>query len=46
MSIVFTTTIDIAATPDEVWEVLSDFPAYGEWSNFSRVDGTPESAPD
>ncbi|ASD22483.1 hypothetical protein B7495_10600 [Cryobacterium sp. LW097] len=35
-------TIDIAATPEEVWDVLSDFPAYGDWSNFSRVDGVPE----
>ncbi|MDN3494893.1 SRPBCC domain-containing protein [Planococcus sp. APC 4015] len=41
MSIVFATTIDIDATPEQVWEVLSDFPAYGEWSNFSRVTGSP-----
>lgn len=42
MSIVLATTIDIDATPDEVWEVLSDLSAYGEWSNFSRIDGVPE----
>ncbi len=42
MSIVLATTTDIAATPEEVWDVLSDFSACGEWSNFSRVDGTPE----
>ncbi|MCS5717775.1 SRPBCC domain-containing protein [Herbiconiux sp. CPCC 205763] len=42
MSIVFATTVDIAASPEQVWDVLSDFPAYGEWSNFSRIDGTPE----
>lgn len=42
MSIVLATTIDIAATPEEVWAVLADFPAYGEWSNFSRIHGTPE----
>jgi hypothetical protein len=42
MSIVLATSIDIAARPDEVWEVLSDFSTYGEWSNFSRVDGAPE----
>lgn len=41
MSIVLATTIDITATPDEVWEVLADFSAYGEWSNFSRIDGSP-----
>lgn len=42
MSIVITTSIDIAATPKQVWDVLSDFSAYGEWSNFSKVDGVPE----
>ena len=41
MSIVIATEIDIAATPSQVWEVLSDFPAYGEWSNFAKVDGVP-----
>lgn len=40
MSIVFTSTIDITATPEEVWEVLADFPSYGEWSNFRSIDGT------
>lgn len=39
MSIVLNSTVDIAATPEQVWEVLSDFSAYGEWSTFSRVDG-------
>ncbi|WP_165068296.1 SRPBCC domain-containing protein [Marisediminicola senii] len=42
MSIVLATTIGIDATPEQVWEVLSDFTAYGEWSNFSRIDGAPE----
>ena len=42
MSIVLATTIDIAATPEQVWQVLTDFPSYGEWSNFSRVEGTAE----
>ena len=41
MSIVITTTIDISSSPERVWEVLSDFSAYGAWSNFSRVDGEP-----
>ena len=40
MSIVLTSTIDISATPEQVWDVLSDFASYGEWSNFSRVSGT------
>jgi hypothetical protein len=39
MSIVIATAIDINATPEDVWAVLSDFPAYGEWSNFSSIDG-------
>ena len=41
MSIVIATEIDIDATPDQVWEVLADFLSYGEWSNFSKVDGEP-----
>lgn len=40
MGIVLTSTIDIAATPEQVWDVLSDFDSYGQWSNFSRVSGT------
>lgn len=40
MSIVFTTEIDIDATRDEVWAVLTDFASYGEWSSFSSVVGT------
>lgn len=42
MSIVLATSIDITATPEQVWEVLTDFPSYGEWSNFSRVTGSAE----
>lgn len=42
MSIVIATAIDINATPKQVWDVLADFPTYGEWSNFSRVDGVPQ----
>ncbi|QTE30504.1 SRPBCC domain-containing protein [Pengzhenrongella sicca] len=42
MSIVLATTIDIDATPEQVWAVLADFSSYGEWSNFSRIDGIPE----
>jgi len=42
MSIVIATSIDISATPEEVWEVLSDFPTYGEWSNFSKIEGVAQ----
>lgn len=41
MSVVITTSIDITATRAEVWSVLTDFAAYGEWSNFRSIDGVP-----
>ncbi|MEV1128778.1 SRPBCC domain-containing protein [Agromyces sp. NPDC049794] len=43
MSTTITTTIDIAADPDTVWAVLTDFGSYSEWNPFmSSVEGTPE----
>ena len=39
MSIVIRTSIDIDAPAKHVWAVLTDFPAYGQWSNFSKIDG-------
>lgn len=39
MSIVINTSIDIDAPAREVWAVLTDFPTYGQWSNFSSIDG-------
>lgn len=42
MSVVITTSIDITATTAEVWDVLTDFSAYGEWSNFRSITGEPE----
>lgn len=43
MSTTVTTTIDIAADPDTVWAVLTDFASYSEWNPFmSRIEGTPE----
>ena len=36
------TDIEIAASPEEVWSVLADFPAYSEWNPFIRyVGGEP-----
>ena len=40
MSYVINTGIDINAGKDAVWAVLVDFARYGEWSNFSRAEGT------
>lgn len=36
------TEIDIAAPPERVWDVLTDFGAYPEWNPFIRsIDGEP-----
>jgi hypothetical protein len=36
------TETEIAASPDEVWRVLTDFPSYPEWSPFIRkIEGQP-----
>lgn len=42
MTITLTSTIDIAAPPQQVWAVLTDFSTYGEWSNFTSVERTPQ----
>ncbi len=42
MSTTVTTTVDIPAASEAVWEVMTDFAAYGEWNPFmDRVEGTP-----
>jgi len=39
---VIKTTIDIAASPEMVWRVLTDFPSYPKWNPFIRsVQGKP-----
>jgi len=43
MSIVIKTAIDIDAPAKDVWAVLTDFSAYGEWSNFSSIDGMAQT---
>ena len=36
-------TVVIEATPDEVWDVLTDFAAYGEWNPFiASITGVAE----
>jgi len=43
MSIVIKTSIDINASLKDVWAVLTDFPAYGQWSNFSSIGGVAQT---
>jgi hypothetical protein len=40
MNAALTAVIDIDATPEAVRDVLTDFAAYGQWSNFSKAEGT------
>ena len=42
MNAVLTAVIDIDATPEAVWDVLTDFAAYGQWSNLSTAGGTAQ----
>lgn len=42
MTVVLTAVVDINASPDEVWGVLTDFPRYGQWSNFTKAEGTAQ----
>ncbi len=40
MSVEISSTVTVQASAEEVWAVLTDFPAYGEWSNFRSITGT------
>jgi hypothetical protein len=40
MSITISTTVDIDAPAQAVWDVLTDFAAYGEWNPSIRIEGT------
>jgi hypothetical protein len=40
MSITISTTVDIHAAAQTVWDVLTDFGAYGEWNPHMRIEGT------
>jgi hypothetical protein len=43
MSKQLTSRIDIDATPERVWQVLSDFNSYPQWNPFiTRAEGQPE----
>lgn len=38
------TEIEFEGTPHEVWDVLTDLPAYGEWNPFiKRIEGEPRT---
>lgn len=40
------TQIDIAASPAQVWAVLTDFPAYPSWNPFIKsIEGRPDQEP-
>jgi hypothetical protein len=40
MTAELTTFVDIDATPERVWQVLTDLPAYAEWNPFiTRAEG-------
>jgi hypothetical protein len=36
------TTVDINASKDAVWDVLTDFARYEEWNPTMRIEGAPE----
>jgi hypothetical protein len=40
--LIIETTVDINASKDAVWNVLTDFARYDQWSPFMRIQGTPE----
>jgi hypothetical protein len=43
MSITISTTVDIGAPAQAVWDVLADFAAYGEWNPHMRIEGTAQA---
>ncbi len=46
MSSAISTTIDLDASPQAVWEVLTDFAGFREWNPFmDRIEAPPRSAP-
>jgi hypothetical protein len=43
MSITISTTVDIDAPAQAVWDILTDFAAYGEWNPSMRIEGTAQA---
>ncbi len=42
MSITINTTIDIDGPTELVWDVLTDFSAYGDWNPSLGIEGSPQ----
>jgi hypothetical protein len=42
MSITISTTVDIDAPQQLVWDVLTDFGAYQEWNPYTKIEGTAQ----
>jgi hypothetical protein len=42
MSITISTTVEIDAPKQLVWDVLTDFSAYYEWNPYMEIKGTPQ----
>ena len=42
MSITISTTVEIDAPKQLVWDVLTDFSAYHEWNPYMEIEGTPQ----
>jgi hypothetical protein len=40
VSITISTTVDIGANKQLVWDVLTDFAAYDEWNPYAKIEGT------
>ena len=40
-SLTIETTLEIDASRDAVWDVLTDFASYSEWNPHMRIEGTP-----
>ena len=43
MSIMISTTVDIDASAQAVWDILTDFAAYGEWNPSMRIEGSAQA---
>src|SRR5262245_61616289 len=42
LSITVITSVEIEASKQLVWDVLTDFSAYHEWNPYMKIEGTPQ----